>query len=205
MADLQDDERDIEARSLVRSFSDHLDSGSSPSDELTQALKVGIQNSDDQDAQRRRELFQASDEGGKVFNRVRLECDLVTKAWEQFISELPKAEDASSRAGRIPWGRTKKTTPTDKLLQDLKVSTVEDVVNEVAGAQEKWKSQDRLLGGQAQKRFHSVCKSLLNHNTIFDAVPSQNNYAATLCGSIRMIIKVCQAPFGLNLVRAELE
>ncbi|KAF2843762.1 hypothetical protein M501DRAFT_967532 [Patellaria atrata CBS 101060] len=178
---------EIEGREIVRQFSDQLKSKHPDPSILQQALIQSMEEDEvlQTNSNRRRDLFQSAEDGGHGFDLVTVECNLVRDAWSEFISQLPE-EDSRSRK---QWSRNKRSTKVDQELRALKASTLADVLTEVNKAQEAWEEKDRLMGGKIQDGFHKVCASINDHQAILDAVPSQNDYTSTLCGSVRMLVK----------------
>ncbi|KAF2180137.1 hypothetical protein K469DRAFT_593461 [Zopfia rhizophila CBS 207.26] len=175
-----------EGKAWVRRCSAGLETTGAGSTALGQAPIEGTVDVDG-DRKRRRRLFEDSEEEGKIFNTVKIERDLLRDGWPDFCSRLSEEEHHHFFRGQ--WHRHKgHQHRPDAILQDLEVSTFDDVWQAINGARETWGTKDRIAGGKVQGLFHKFCEALDSHKAIFEVIPSKDKYVSVFCGSLKMLI-----------------
>ncbi|KAH8708363.1 hypothetical protein GQ44DRAFT_470055 [Phaeosphaeriaceae sp. PMI808] len=174
----RDEIEKFEGHMLVRRFTDEL-CGQTTLERAT----ISVQQEQDAIAEehirtRMRALFEDEDRSDAVFHAVetaRLTLEKTCKKFE--VVEQP------SGLGKL-MGRKSARTAANEVMRGKAALGFVQLNDYINGLESTWKDNQ----GKFSKRFRSICGGLDAHKKAFAIFPSQNNYAAALCGSLQLIV-----------------
>ncbi|KAF1352757.1 hypothetical protein EJ07DRAFT_135856 [Lizonia empirigonia] len=163
---------------LVRRFTDEQDGKTT----LERATKAAQEEQDaiwEQEQKDRLSTYFETPDSNK-----RQATEAARAALQKTCEEFFKVEKPSGLAKVFRLGRKSSRTAVNEVMQQYVASNIEELRDVVEGLEAKWQEKQTKAFGYLRR----LCSALHAHKKALALLPSQNNYASTLCGGLTLLI-----------------